>query len=73
MFFLGIFSPFFQSHSSLCSFKKTKIFSKKNHKSFAKQFIEIPFIFSSAVSFLVIPFAEVELCQLIALDLAMRL
>ena len=31
------------------------------------------FIFLSAVSFLVIPFAEVELCQPVALGLAMRL
>ncbi len=42
MIFLGIFSSFCQSHSSLCSFKKYKIFSIKIHKSFAKQFIEVP-------------------------------
>ena len=42
MLLFGIFSSFYQSHSSLCSFKKTKIFSIKIHKSFAKQFIEVP-------------------------------
>ncbi len=44
MFLFGIFLPFFQSHSSLCSFKKYKnLLKEKIHKSFKKQFIEIPY------------------------------
>lgn len=51
-------------------------FALHNHAPlplFFRQFVGKNITFSSAVSFPVVPFAEVVLCQLIALDLAMRL
>ena len=45
MFFLGIFSPFFQSHSSLCSFKKNKNLLKEKFINHCKAIYRNPLYF----------------------------
>ena len=42
MFFIGIFSSFFQSHSSLCSFKKYKNLLNKNSYIISKAIYRSP-------------------------------
>lgn len=55
MLFPGIFLPFFQSHSSPCSFLKNKnLIKEKIHESSAMQFIEVPFIYFRLIPLTVI-------------------